>query len=244
MARWRAGHPPAAAQLSSTTSISALRPASSPWAFISGSANPRMIRAASSRRSAISQGGVRWGVSSGGTRSNSRRMAGKLWRRGAGGVRRSSHHRTGSPASASRSQGDKNVRLPSIIEGLLIPLGDLAIKGEQGRLRRPVGSAHTKDPAEAAHQGRQPLAVGAIALAICLLHQFGAAQQKLAFLFGSLETDAAEEGQRLLGRIVDLEQMAREAALGEGTQGSLDGRQRRQEIADQNELGKARKCYA
>src|SRR5476649_1721311 len=182
MARWRAGQPPAAAQLSSTTSISALRPASSPWALSSGSANPRMMRAASSRRSAISQGGVRWGVSSGGTRSNSRRMAGKLWRRGAGGVRRSSHHRTGSPASASRSQGDRNVRLPSIIEGLLIPLGDLAIEGEQGWFRRLVGPAHGKGPAEVPHQRRQPLAVGAITLAISLLYQFGTAQQKLAFL--------------------------------------------------------------
>jgi len=47
---------------------------------------------------------------------------------GAGrGVSRNSHHRTGSPASASNSHGERKERLPKIMRVLLIRLGDLAV---------------------------------------------------------------------------------------------------------------------
>ena len=119
----RAGQSRAAAQPSSTTRIIGPVPARSACGFNSGWAAARMTSAASAMRSRMSHSGVRAGVSSRGTSPSNSRIAGKAMRRAAGGVTRNSHQMTGSPASASSSQGETKASEPSASIAQLIPAG-------------------------------------------------------------------------------------------------------------------------
>ena len=88
-------------------------PASRDCGLSSGWASARITSAASVMRNRMSHSGVRAGVSSRGVRPSNSRIAGNAIRRGAGGVTRKSHQMTGSPASASSSQGAAKARDPS-----------------------------------------------------------------------------------------------------------------------------------
>ena len=79
-----------------------------------------------------------------------------------------------------------------------------------------------------------------ISLGIGLLHRLDPAHQQLAFALQTLETHAAGEGQRLLRRIGDHQQVADHAPFGIGPQRRFDIRERLQEIADQQQAGVAR----
>ena len=226
----RADHCAADAQPLSTTSTTGPEPVSalSRLGLSTGSASARMTRAAASMRISVSHQGVCAGVFSRFSMPTRMRVGGKARRRGCGGTVRSSHQMTGSASAPASSQGLRNAIGPSVMRApsalrVFRPASDSRRPGPAGAwsapaaARRPAGRCDApgttsrrgappprsrRDARRASSDSRRPQrldAIGDPALAA----------------FRRAELHAALVGQRLLGRVEDLDQVAVDAALGQ-----------------------------
>src|SRR6266704_1287422 len=77
---------------------------------------------------------------------------------------------------------------------------------------------------------------------IFLAHRLDSADQDLVVVLHAFETYAAVEGQGLLRRVENLQEMTAQAGGGEARDHFLNVLERRQKITDQDELGVPRQC--
>src|ERR1700736_417435 len=96
---------------------------------------------------------------------------------------------------------------------------------------RPIGAMRREAPARRPDDRGQPVAMRGDPADILLAHRLDAADQDLVAVFDALETHAAVEGQGLLRRVENLQEMAAQAAGGELRDHSLNVLERRQKVA-------------
>src|SRR5919206_983155 len=107
---------------------------------------------------------------------------------------------------------------------------------EERQMRRPVGAVIADRPTDRAGDRRETVAVALEALPVILAHGLDPADDQLVPLLDPFEADAAGERQFLLSRIDNLQQMTLEAGTRELRDRCMRGFERRQEIADQQQL--------
>ena len=114
--------------------------------------------------------------------------------------------------------------------------GERLVERQQGRFRPPVGPVGQEPPAMLAGDVGKPLPVLLDPAHIAAVHRLHSSDQEVSLLLGAHEPDATAEGQQLLSRIKDLDEMPRHLLVGETAHAGGNRLQRLEEIADQDRL--------
>src|SRR5258708_13260479 len=107
-------------------------------------------------------------------------------------------------------------------------------------MRRSVGAVNGEAPAGRAGDGGEPVAMLRQPPRVILAHHLDAADEQRILLLEALEAHAPGEGQRLLGGVEHLEEMAAQPIGGKAAHQRLDLPDRPQQVPGQPELAVAR----
>src|SRR5438067_2908010 len=118
--------------------------------------------------------------------------------------------------------------------------GERGVERQQGEVRRTIGAVEAEAPAEGCGDRGEALAMTAETVGISLADAFDAADHDLVALLDTFKAHTPIERQVFLRGVDDLQQMALEPRRRKAGDCTVDRIGRRQEIADEDQLRRAR----